>query len=201
MKIGIMGGTFNPIHNGHLCLAETAKQSAMLDEIWFMPSGLPAHKSNQELLSGEHRYAMVELAVANKEGFVASSFELDRPGFTYTADTMEGLTKEYPQHEFYFLIGGDSLMKFHHWLKPEVISKHTTLVATGRTGFSEEDLRCQSEKLYQLFGTRVILISMPEINISSNQIRTCIRESQEENILNFLPKPVWNYIKEHQLYQ
>jgi len=201
MKIGIMGGTFNPIHNGHLLLAETAKHAAALDEVWFMPSGLPAHKSNSELVSGFFRLAMVELAVSEKEGFVASSFELDRPGFTYTSDTMEALVKEYPQHEFYFLIGGDSLMKFHQWVKPEVISKHATLLAAGRSGFSEEELLRQAEKLYELFGTRVKLLSMPEINISSNWLRNCIRENHLEKISKFLPEPVWNYIIEHHLYR
>ena len=199
MKIGIMGGTFNPIHNGHLLLAETAKKEGNLDEIWFMPSGLPAHKSNSELLSSEHRLAMVQLAVNEIADYSASSYEIDRPGFTYTADTMEALANEFPEHEFYFIIGGDSLMKFHHWVKPEVISKHTSLLAAGRNGYSMEDLQKQAENLYHLFGTKVTLISMPELNISSNEIRNCIKHNPEE-IRKDIPESVYNYILEHRLY-
>lgn len=200
MKIGIMGGTFNPIHNGHLLLAETALQEGKLDEIWFMPSGLPAHKSNSELLSAEHRFTMVQLAVADRKDFIASSFELDRPGFTYTADTMLALSKEFPQHEFFFIIGGDSLMKFHHWVKPEVISAHTSLLAAGRNGYSKEELQNQAEKLHQTFGTKVTLISMPELNISSNVIRSKIKEHSDK-VKDFLPESVYHYILEHMLYQ
>lgn len=201
MKIGIMGGTFNPIHNGHLTLASTAKKAADLDEIWFMPSGLPAHKSNAELILPEQRLAMVELAIGNIAGFQASSFEIDRPGFTYTADTMEALTKEFPQYEFFFIIGGDSLMKFHHWVRPEVISKHTTLLAAGRNGIAKETLKEQAEKLYQSFGTRVQLIDMPELIISSQQIRALCKQEQFDSIQKFLPQKVSDYIKEHALYR
>jgi len=199
MKIGIMGGTFNPIHNGHLLLAETAKKEGNLDEIWFMPSGLPAHKSNSELISSEHRLAMVQLAVNGIANYFASSYEIDRSGFTYTADTMEGLSNEFPEYEFNFIIGGDSLMKFHHWVKPEVISKHTSLLAAGRNGYSVEDLQKQAENLYHLFGTKVTLISMPELNISSNEIRNCIKHNPEE-IRKDIPESVYNYILEHRLY-
>ena len=201
MKIGIMGGTFNPIHNGHLTLASTAKKVANLDKIWFMPSGLPAHKSNAELILPEQRLAMVKLAIGNIDGFQASSYEIDRSGFTYTADTMEALTKEFPQHEFFFIIGGDSLMKFHHWVRPEVISKHTTLLAAGRNGIPKETLIEQAEKLHQNFGTKVQLIDMPELTISSQQIRTLCKQEEFDSIQEFLPQKVSDYIKEHALYR
>lgn len=201
MKIGIMGGTFNPVHNGHLALAATAKEAACLDEVWFMPSGLPAHKSNSELLPADDRLAMVELAITEVEGFKASAFEISRPGFTYTADTMEALAKEFPEHEFYFIIGGDSLMKFHHWVKPEVISSHTTLLAAGRDDFSKEELQKQADKLFELFGTKVQLIDMPKHPISSNQIRNAIKESRIEHIQEFLPEYVWEYIIKRGLYR
>ena len=201
MKIGIMGGTFNPIHNGHLLLAKTAKQEVCLDEVWFMPSGLPAHKSNSELLPSHQRFTMVQLAVKDSPGFIASSFEIDRPGFTYTADTMQALAEEYPQHEFFFIIGGDSLMKFHHWVKPEVIAAHTTLLAAGRNGYTKEELQHQAKELQRLFGTGVILISMPELNVSSNQIRSSIKMHRPEEITEYLPTAVYRYISENELYQ
>ena len=160
MKIGIMGGTFNPIHLGHILLATAAKKEAELDEVWFMPSGLPAHKSNSELAPAEHRLKMVELSVKDIPGFFASSYETDRPGFTYTADTLEALAKEYPQHKFYFIIGGDSLMQFHHWVKPELISSYAILLAAGRNDFSEKELNEQAQKLKQLYGTEVRMVTM-----------------------------------------
>ena len=201
MKIGIMGGTFNPVHNGHLTLAATAKQAAGLDEVWFMPSGLPAHKSNSELLPAKERLTMVELAIAGKQGFLASSFEITRPGFTYTADTLEALVKEFPKHEFYFIIGGDSLMKFHHWVKPEVISSHATLLAAGRDDFSKKELQAQADKLQDLFGTKVQLIDMPVYPVSSNRIRSSIKEKNIDAILNFLPESVSEYILKQGYYR
>lgn len=201
MNIGIMGGTFNPIHNGHLVLAATAKKAAGLDQVWFMPSGLPAHKSNSELLPADVRFTMVQLAMEDEPEFTASSFEVDRPGFTYTADTMEALAKEYPEHEFFFIIGGDSLMKFHRWVKPDVISSHTTLLAAGRDGFSKEELMQQVENLHRLFGTKVQLLDMPEVIISSNRIRSDCKEGQYRRIKNDVPEKVYHYILEHKLYQ
>lgn len=201
MKIGIMGGTFNPVHNGHLVLATVAKDEAGLDEVWFMPSGLPAHKSNSELILAKDRLTMVKLAIEGKSGFLASAFEIERPGFTYTADTLEALVTEFPQHEFYFIIGGDSLMNFHQWVKPEVISYHTTLLAAGRDNFSFHELRQQAEKLNRLYGTRVQLIDMPKLLISSQQIRKSIKENHPEKIRDFLPERVLEYILEHKLYQ
>ncbi len=201
MKIGIMGGTFNPVHNGHLALATAAKEAAGLDEVWFMPSGLPAHKSNTELLSSELRLAMVKLAVQEIPGFLASSFETDRPGFTYTADTIESLAQEYPEHEFFFIIGGDSLMKFHHWVKPAVISAHATLLAAGRDEFSEEELEQQAESLYRMFHTKIQLVSMAKVDISSNEIRNCIKTGQLEKVKQFLPEQVFQLILEQQLYR
>lgn len=201
MKIGIMGGTFNPIHNGHLSLAHCALAQYKLDEIWFMPSGLPAHKENTELLSGKNRFQMVELAIQTIEKFKASSFEIDRNGYTYTADTMVALANEYSDAEFYFIIGGDSLMKFHKWVKPEVISNHTTLLAAGRNGYSKEELVFQADCLHQQFGTKVLFLDMPELVISSNKIRSLCNMQQYEEVQTMVPEPVFRYIVENKLWK
>lgn len=201
MKIGIMGGTFNPIHNGHLLLASAALTQYVLDEVWFMPSGLPAHKSNAELLPAGQRLSMVELAISGKKGFVASSFEIDRNGFTYTADTMMALAEEYPDVEFFFIIGGDSLMKFHHWVKPEVISSHAVLLAAGRNGYSKEEIENQAEQLKQKFGTKVLLLDMPEVKISSREIRSICRTGNYQEVKNDVPEAVLEFITKRQLYQ
>lgn len=201
MKIGIMGGTFNPIHNGHIALAEAALQQYQLDCIWFMPSGLPAHKSNSELLSAEERFYMVKLALVGKNQFQASSYEIDRPGFTYTADTLTALKKEYPDEEFYFIIGGDSLMKFHHWVKPEVISSHAILLAAGRNGYSRKELKQQAEHLKAMFQTKVLFLDMPEYPISSNEIRFLCKKREYKKIKNYVPQEVWDYMIKKNLYQ
>jgi len=201
MKIGIMGGTFNPVHNGHLSLANAALKQYMLDEVWFMPSGLPAHKANDELLPADIRLHMVELAIQEKERFKASDFEIARDGFTYTADTMVALTKDYPEAEFYFIIGGDSLMKFHKWVRPEVISAHTKLLAAGRNGYTKEELLSQSEYLKKQFGTKVLFLDMPELIIASNEIRSLCKMQQYDAIKAMVPNAVFEYITENQLWK
>jgi len=201
MKIGIMGGTFNPIHNGHLSLAGAALAQYHLDEIWFMPSGLPAHKANDELLSAEKRIHMVEQAIKGVINFKASSFEIDRKGFTYTADTMIALSEEYPDAEFYFIIGGDSLMKFHKWVRPKVISAHTTLLAAGRNGYSAVELENQAKVLNEQFGTQVLFVEMPELVISSNEIRSLCKIQQYDAIKTMVPETVFRYITEHKLWK
>lgn len=201
MKIGIMGGTFNPIHNGHLILAKTALEQYQLDKIWFMPSGLPAHKSNAELLSAQVRLHMVKLAIEGISGFEASAFEIEREGFTYTADTLVELNEKYPGTDFYFIIGGDSLMKFHHWVKPEVISSYTTLLAAGRHGYSADEINEQAIRLKKQFGTKVQLLDMPELNISSNSIRSFCFKQQYAEIKHMLPEKVLQYIMEHELWK
>ena len=201
MKIGIMGGTFNPIHNGHLSLANAALGQYNLDEVWFMPSGLPAHKANDDLLNADIRLHMVKLAIGAQDKIKASSFEIDRDGFTYTADTMVALSKEFPKDEFYFIIGGDSLMKFHKWVKPEVISEHTTLLAAGRNGYTAVELKNQAQALKEKFGTKVYFVEMPELVISSNAIRSYCRLQQYESIKSMVPEKVYQYILEHELWK
>ena len=201
MKVGIMGGTFNPIHKGHLMLATLAIEQCSLDNIWFMPSGLPAHKSNEELLDAKHRMEMVKLAVEENEFFIASAFEIEREGFTYTSDTMVALKKSYPDLEFYFIIGGDSLMKFHQWVRPDVISAHTTLLAAGRSGYSKKELEQQATYLKQQFGTKIVFLDMPEFPVASSEIRRWLKEGQCEKAKEVLPKKVVDYIEQNRLYQ
>lgn len=201
MKVGIMGGTFNPIHKGHLMLATLAMQQCSLDKIWFMPSGLPAHKSNEELLDATHRIEMVKLSIEEEPAFVASAFEIEREGFTYTADTMIELKRRYPELNFYFIIGGDSLMKFHQWVRPDVISAHTTLLAAGRSGYSKDELEKQALYLNKQFGTKVLFLDMPEFQAASSEIRCWLKDGQYEKASEVLPKKVVDYIKQNSLYQ
>lgn len=201
MRIGIMGGTFNPIHNGHIALGEGALAQFQLDKVWFMPSGLPAHKSNSALLPAKQRLHMVQMAIEGMPCFEASSFEIEREGFTYTADTMVALNAEYPETEFYFIIGGDSLMKFHLWIKPEIISRHAVLIATGRNGYTREELLEQVARLNKQFGTKVFFMDMTDMPVSSNEIRTYCANGQCENIKSLVPEKVYRYIVEQELWK
>lgn len=201
MKIGILGGTFNPVHNGHLALAEAAFQQQPLDEIWFMPSGLPAHKATDELLPARERLFLVQLALEDRPHFKASSFEIDRAGFTYTADTLKALVRQYPDTEFYFILGGDSFMKFQNWVKPDVISAHACLLAAGRNGYSQEALLKQVKYLNQQFGTKAKLLDLPELPISSQQIRLLCTTQNYEKLTAMVPKKVLHYMMEHNLWK
>ena len=120
MKIGIMGGTFDPIHNGHVMLGEYARDLFSLDEIWFMPNGNPPHKMNEKIESQtKHRVEMVRRAIADKDGFVLQLYEVERQEINYSYLTMEHFKEVYPECEFYFIIGADSLFALESWRHPE----------------------------------------------------------------------------------
>lgn len=118
-RIGIMGGTFDPVHMGHLQIGRQAKEEYGLEQVWFMPSGQPPHKRDHKVTAAAHRCAMVELAIEGQNGFVLSRSEVERPGDTYTAQTLALLKEGYPGHDFYFIIGADSLYEIEKWFRPE----------------------------------------------------------------------------------
>lgn len=118
-KIGIMGGTFNPIHNAHLMMAQAAYEQYELDEVWFMPSKNPPHKSQSEIVSEEHRSRMVQFAIDDSKHFLFSDIELKRQGTTYTCETLAQCVEEFSDTRFYFILGGDSLCHFEQWYHPE----------------------------------------------------------------------------------
>jgi len=200
-KIGILGGTFNPIHNGHLALGLAAMEQYDLEEVWLMPSKLPPHKSHFAMLSEEHRLAMTELAAQTDARFRASDFELKREGLTYTADTLELLTQEYPDVRFYFIVGGDSLIKFVHWRRPERILELATLLGAGRAGYEEESVNKAAESLREQYPTAdIATVVLPDYPISSNEIRAAFFTGTRELVKEFLPEKVWNYLLENRLY-
>ena len=200
-KIGILGGTFNPIHNGHLALGLAAMEQYDLEEVWLMPSKLPPHKSHFAMLSEEHRLAMTELAAQTDARFRASDFELKREGLTYTADTLELLTQEYPDVRFYFIVGGDSLIKFVHWRRPERILELCTLLGAGRAGYEEETVNKAAEGLRKQFpAADIATVVLPDYPISSNEIRAAFFTGADERVKEFLPEKIWNYLHEKQLY-
>jgi nicotinate-nucleotide adenylyltransferase len=197
-KVGIMGGTFNPIHNGHLFLAEYAYEEIGLDTILFMPSRKPPHKASLEVASSEDRRRMTELAIRDNPHFELSALELDREGLSYTADTLTELTAMNPDTEYYFIIGADSLLQLLEWKTPQVIFNLCTIVAAGRNHLPKNLMEQQVKRLHETYGASIILLDMPTIEISSAEIRERIVAGK--SIRYYVPASVRSYIEEHGLY-
>ena len=199
-KIGILGGTFDPIHNGHLALGKQAYEQFSLDEIWFMLSGHPPHKKGRLVTEGKEREDMVKLAIASVPYFVYSDFELKREGNTYTAQTLSLLKEVYPQHEFYFIIGADSLYEIEQWYHPEMVMKQAVLLVAARSYEKDHpDFEKQVKYLEEKFEARIGVIRFEEMDVASKQIRKMVSSGQ--SIKDLVPGPVAGYIRIHGLYR
>ena len=198
-KIGIMGGTFNPIHNGHLALAQAAYDFCGMDEVWFMPSGISYLKVQNEILSSEDRLEMVSLAVKDIPYFVCSDMEVCREGYTYTVDTLRLLSEQYPEDDFYFIMGADSLFGLPKWREPENIASLCTLVTVVRDDVDAQELLSQKILVEREFHARIILVPFDKVDISSSMIRKSI--ALGECVEELLPEKVLAYIKENGFYQ
>ena len=199
MKIGIMGGTFDPIHNAHLQMAKTALQQAGLDQIWFMPSKIPPHKSGRRIVGEEQRSAMIRLAIRGMDSFVFSDYELQRDEITYTAKTLQHLQKDYPIQEFYFIMGGDSFFQFDSWFHPEIIAGLCCILAVARDGVSYERMEQQKRYLEKKYQAKIQVLSMDTMWISSSSIREKIAAG--EDISRYVPDDVARYIQKQSLYR
>jgi len=193
MKIGIFGGTFNPPHYGHLIVAEFIREEVGLDKIIFIPCSIPPHKQNDEYLSQiaspEHRFEMVKLAIIENKFFEVSDIEIKRGGVSYTIDTINYLTSNFPGEEFYLLIGADQFAEFHTWRKPEEIVQKVKLIVFNRPGFSVPQTR------FSKFAT---FITIPNIEISASAIRKRIKIGK--SIKYLVPQAVEEYIFANKLY-
>ena len=198
MKIGIMGGTFNPIHTGHLLLAEYAMDACKLDKIIFIPTGNPYMKDQKEILNGKERLTMVELAIEGVEGFESSDIEIVRDGNTYTCDTLLALSKQYPSAKLFFLTGADSFLSLHKWKNPDKILELSTVVVVTRDGATLDTLETQKKALLASFGGEVQIVDFPTVDISSTDIRTRIKNGK--SIRFQVPENVRRYITENNLY-
>ncbi len=197
-KIGLMGGTFNPIHNAHLALAKAAYEYCGLDEVWFMPSGRSYLKRDMEIPPGDVRAEMVKLAIRDIPYFSFCDVEIKRPGNTYTADTLEVLTSLYPDDTFYFLMGADSAFSFSHWYHPEKIAALCTLGIVNRPGNGERKLQELMKDLKSRFQAKAVLIPFRELPVSSSMIREIIEKGGTAD--NLIPGPVADYIRQNGLY-
>lgn len=199
-KIGILGGTFDPIHNGHILLGRQAYEEYRLDRVWFMPSGTPPHKRDHRVTEGTLRRDMVQLAIEGVPYFAYSDFELKRPGNTYTAQTLRLLREAFPDDAFYFIVGADSLYQIEHWYHPEQVMAGATLLAAGRE--YEEEHRSLDQQIAYLttrFGARIRKLHCGEVDISSAGLRRMA--ARGEDIRPYVPAAVADYIRLNGLYQ
>ena len=198
-KIGILGGTFDPIHIGHLLLGQWAKEVFALDELWFLPAGSPYFKEGNGVTTAKERMEMTELAVAAREGMKVCDLEVKREGRTYTYETVEELNRSYPEDKFYFIFGEDCLDSFGTWREPERILKGCEIIAATRRSVS--DLRTlwrKADDLMRCFGGTINILEFPAIEISSTMIRERVKEGKP--IRDLVPEAVERYIINGKLY-
>ena len=193
MKIGILGGTFNPPHNGHLWAAKEAKEQLGLDEIWLIPTGQPPHKKIPAgSATTQQRLEMTQLA-AQEIGARVSDRETHRKGASYTALTMTELCREHPADTFYFIMGTDMLLSFDRWYQPETIAKLCHLAVVARHPHEEAAIAEKAESLRRNLDAKVDIVICPPVEVSSTQVR----ENASENV----PSAVYQYMREHHLYE
>ena len=201
MKIGIMGGTFDPIHNGHLMLGETAYHQFGLDKVWFMPNGNPPHKKNANIGSdAETRMQMVRLAIEDKEYFELQDYEAVRTEISYSYSTLEYMKETYPNVTFYFIIGADSLFSIERWVKPERIFPNCTILAAYRDDIdTREEMNEQIQYLNKKYHADIRLLESPLMTVSSSEIRRIMKECG--SISEYVPESVEAYIRKEGLYE
>lgn len=197
-KYGIFGGSFNPIHYGHLMICEYIKEEMDLDKVIFIPTGNPPHKEID--VSAEDRYQMVKLAIASNPYFEISDIETTRVKLSYTVDTIKELKKTYKEEKLYFLIGLDSLFQLKTWKKIKDLSREIEFVVAQRPGYlDEENIKREVEFLKESYGTKITLIKTPLYEISSTDLRQRIKEGKSLRYL--IPEKVIDYIEESDFYK
>ncbi|MES2788195.1 MAG: nicotinate-nucleotide adenylyltransferase [Planctomycetota bacterium] len=198
MRIGIYGGTFDPVHLGHLLLAETCREQCRLDRVIFIPAGVPPHKQGRELTAGPLRANMLEFALAGCPEFSVDRSEIKRSGPSYTVETLRNLQQNYPTDELFFLMGADSLVEFPQWKEPREIATLAGLIVVNRGTQAPPELESLIPELGAEAVARIQLVTMPGIEISASDLR---RRSQQGYSLRYLtPRAVERFIIEHKVY-
>lgn len=199
-KVGIMGGTFDPIHIGHLILGENAYLQFGLDTVLFMPSGNPPHKPEREgRATTSQRIEMVDLAIAGNPHFQLSLAEAHDEGYTYTKETLQRLTAQNPDTDYYFIIGADSLFSFETWKEPGEICRLCRLVVALRNHVSQDHLDRQVAYLENKYQGTILKLETPNIDISSGTIRSWI--TKKKSLRYYVPDSVITYIESFGLYK
>ena len=199
MNVGVLGGTFDPVHKGHLMVAEEARTRLSLAEIILVPAGQPLLKSdNRAITSAEHRLQMLRLAIADELHFRLSTIEIERAGPSYTVDTIAGLRGKLGEgDELFFILGWDSLAQLPEWREPSRLIKTCYLVVVPRPGYPRPKLKALEVSIPGI-SQRVMFMDSPEIDISASAIRD--RVVRGLSVRHLVPEPVNRYIKQHGLY-
>ena len=204
-KIGIMGGTFNPIHVGHVEIAKASYEQYELDEVWFMPNHIPAYKSEKNIVSGSQRLKMVELAIMDYPYFNTSDFEIKREGKTYSYETFTLLKDMYPDYSFFFIMGADSLFYFEKWMHPEIILKYSTVLVAARDENGIDEINERIKLLEESFGNNnFYVVNCNSINCSSSKLREYLHDPDSDMmdyIKKYIPQRVLKYIEQNHLYK
>jgi len=198
-KIGIMGGTFDPIHLGHLILAEETRIQLNLDKVIFIPTGEPPHKKTKSVLEPIHRYEMTLLATADNPHFQVSALEINKEGVSYTIDTIKHLRSLYSNSTFYFITGADSLVNITSWRNADELLTLCKFVTTKRRGIPNSELDDAVNKINQTFRDTVYLLSIPYIEVSSTEVRNRVKNG--ESIKYYVPDSVETYIRKNNFYK
>ncbi len=201
MRLGILGGTFDPVHYGHLLLAECCREQCRLDAVWFLPAAVPPHKQDRELTPAIQRIEMLELAIAGNPAFSVCRYETDRGGVNYTVDTLAHFRSEDASRELFFLLGADMLLDLPHWRNAPRVCELALPVVVRRPGAEPVDFDClqgiASPARIELI--RRHQVEMPEIGISSTDLRRRVFSGQ--SIRYQVPRAVEMYIETHGLYR
>ncbi len=187
-RIGILGGTFDPIHIGHLTLAKIAKETLALSKVILIPTRIPPHKRRTDIVAAELRYKMVELAISDSKFFCASKLEIEKPEVSYSIETLRTLKKNNPTAEFYFIVGSDALSELDTWKQINEIFELCKFVIAKRPGFRESSLPKEAILLREEFSS-----------VSSSEIRKSIRSGL--SVKDLVPEKVYQFIVEHSLYK
>ncbi|EES50393.1 UNVERIFIED_ORG: nicotinate-nicotinamide nucleotide adenylyltransferase [Clostridium botulinum] len=196
-RYGIIGGTFDPIHYGHLYIAYEAKKQLRLDKIIFMPAGNPPHKEGKKITSAKLRYEMVKSSIKDFSGFSISKYEIEKKGFSYTYETLEHFKNN--DVELFFITGADCLMDIEKWESSDKILSLSNLVVFSRGGFSNKELIKQKEYIEKKYHVSIILLTLKRLEISSTDIRERIKN--KERVDFFVPQPIIKLIEENNLYK
>ncbi len=198
-NLGILGGTFDPIHNGHLLAAEWAREVFRLQDIIFIPSARPPHKDLEVVLDSQHRYQMVELAVGDNTSFSVSAIELERAGLSYTVDTIAHYLQVYPDMDIYFIIGVDALQLIYTWKDLDQLLKLCKFIVVTRPGYELDKNDPCFHAVPTALWDNLELLPIPGLEISSSEIRRRVAEGK--SIRYLVPPAIEKYIRDNNLYR
>ncbi|WP_337781739.1 nicotinate (nicotinamide) nucleotide adenylyltransferase [Ruminococcus sp.] len=198
-RIGILGGTFNPIHNGHIQMAKYSHDAAKLDKVILMPTFVPPHKESTNLVSCEHRFNMCRLASAELPYVEVSDFEIKLEGKSYTYRTLQLLKSQNENDDFYFIVGADMFLSMQNWKNPEIIFRLATVIAIPRDDDSVSELKEHYDNVLKKMGAKAIILNHSVLTVSSTYVRDNIDNGAV--LENLIDSRIFNYIKENNLYR